>query len=324
MLKAQGISFQYQNTKRIAGFRSISLKVDAGDFIALTGASGAGKSSLLKSLAGQLKPTKGDVAFNGKTIYPELKRLLPEVDGISLVHQDFNLKERYTIVENLDYGIRHLLPGKRKSLIRFYCEICGLSKHLQQKVIDLSGGQRQRAAIAAALVRQPTILLLDEPFNQVDRITQLRMINHIKQLTQQGKLGVVFATHDVDDVFRHEMKVLHLDSGKVAQRGSIKALFDSPKNEQIAGYFGNYFLLTESEVSELGGGNHLHNLGEAYMIRPIHLVAREKGVKVEVEHVIEMGSHGLVTFRLFNKLMEMPVSLQVVQSNPKALRIGLA
>ena len=197
----------------------ISLKIEAGEFTALLGASGSGKSSLLNLLAGLDSPTAGSVIVGNQSLSGLSREELAKYRRytVGMVFQSFNLIPSMTVVENVELPLRfaEVERTKRGALAMSALEKVGLSGRLKHRPIELSGGEQQRVALARALINQPRILLADEPTGNLDSRTGTEVMELIRQLNESLKMIVVLVTHERDLAEKYADRLIFLADGKV-------------------------------------------------------------------------------------------------------------
>jgi putative ABC transport system ATP-binding protein len=197
----------------------ISIDVPEGEFVALLGASGSGKSSLLNLIAGLDSPSSGRVAVDGKDLgrlsREELAQYRRHVVG--MVFQSFNLVPRMSVLENVELPLRfaEVERGKRAELATRSLERVGLAGRLRHRPIELSGGEQQRVALARALVNGPKILLADEPTGNLDSKTGTEVMDLIRNLNQSMRMTVVLVTHEQALAEKYASRSISLGDGKV-------------------------------------------------------------------------------------------------------------
>jgi putative ABC transport system ATP-binding protein len=197
----------------------ISIDVPEGEFVALLGASGSGKSSLLNLIAGLDSPSSGRVAVDGKDLgrlsREELAQYRRHVVG--MVFQSFNLVPRMSVLENVELPLRfaEVERGKRAELATRSLERVGLAGRLRHRPIELSGGEQQRVALARALVNEPKILLADEPTGNLDSKTGTEVMDLIRNLNQSMRMTVVLVTHEQALAEKYASRSISLGDGKL-------------------------------------------------------------------------------------------------------------
>ncbi|MBV9181644.1 MAG: ABC transporter ATP-binding protein [Acidobacteria bacterium] len=198
---------------------NIGLDIPAGEFVALLGASGSGKSSLLNLIAGLDRPTAGEVVIQGRDLTKlsrdELAAYRRSVVG--MVFQSFNLIPTMTVIENVELPLRfrQVERAKRAPMAASSLRRVGLSERLHHRPVELSGGEQQRVALARALVNEPTILLADEPTGNLDSRTGSEVMELIRSLNASRKVTVVLVTHEQAIAEQYAERLISLADGKV-------------------------------------------------------------------------------------------------------------
>ena len=197
----------------------VSLEVPAGDFVALLGPSGSGKSSLLNLIAGLDSPTSGAVTSGGKDLAKLSREQLAQYRRytVGMVFQAFNLIPRMNVLENVELPLRfaEVERSRRTDMATRALEKVGLGARLRHRPIELSGGEQQRVALARALVNQPSILLADEPTGNLDSRTGTEIMNLIEELNSSSGTTVVLVTHEQPLAEKYAKRLVSLADGKV-------------------------------------------------------------------------------------------------------------
>jgi putative ABC transport system ATP-binding protein len=197
----------------------VSLQVAAGEFVALLGSSGSGKSSLLNLIAGLDRPTSGTVNVEGKNLAGLSREELAKyrLRTVGMVFQSFNLVARMTLAENVELPLRfaEVDRGERDSLTRQALERVGLGERATHRPSELSGGEQQRAALARALINQPKILLADEPTGNLDSHTGTEIMNFIREFNEGLGMTVVMVTHERALAERYARRLIFLADGRL-------------------------------------------------------------------------------------------------------------
>ena len=230
VLTLQGLAHRY-NEDWI--YRDLNLEVAQGEWIALLGASGCGKTTLLRSIAGLIAPSDGKIILAGEdiTTAPPSKR------GIGLVFQDYALFPNHTVAQNIAFGRKSTAPSVKELL-----SIIGLSNFEHRRPSQLSGGQQQRVALARALAAQPKLLLLDEPFANIDAFKKESLMQELKSILKG--VSVIFVTHDRSDAMAMADRLAVFDGGSLAQIQSPEDLYQFPRSRSIAELTGSCNFLT--------------------------------------------------------------------------------
>ncbi|HXA01385.1 MAG TPA: ATP-binding cassette domain-containing protein [Cytophagaceae bacterium] len=209
----------------------IALQIEQGKFISLYGKSGAGKTTLLKMLAGLIQPDKGSIKADQEIWFSKERRIdaAPQKRKIGFVFQDYALFPNMTIQENLEF----VLPDKKiRKRISEILNIMGLTELSSRYPSTLSGGQQQRVALARALVREPELLLLDEPLSSLDYETRFRLQDEIIKIHRYFSLTTILISHDPSEIYRLSDTVIELDFGKIVKKGLPSEVF---QNREISG-----------------------------------------------------------------------------------------
>jgi putative ABC transport system ATP-binding protein len=197
----------------------VSLEVPAGDFVALLGPSGSGKSSLLNLIAGLDSPTSGAVTSGGKDLSKLSREQLAQYRRytVGMVFQAFNLMPRMNVLENVELPLRfaEVERAERRDKAKQALERVGLGARLLHRPIELSGGEQQRVALARALVNKPSILLADEPTGNLDSRTGTEIMNLIQELNSASGMTVVLVTHEQPLAEKYAKRLVSLADGKV-------------------------------------------------------------------------------------------------------------
>ncbi|MDP5275797.1 ABC transporter ATP-binding protein [Chengkuizengella axinellae] len=272
--------------------RSADLKIHEGEFFGIIGPSGCGKTTLLKCIAGLISPDKGEI-FLGKE---NVTHVLPEKRQFSMVFQQPLLFPHMKVIDNVAFGLK--MQGINKKMrwnkAKDMLQSVGLSGYEYRHPSELSGGQQQRVSLARALLMNPKVLFLDEPFSALDPDLREEMRELVKLLHQKLKVTVLLVTHDREEAFQLADRLAIMDEGKVLQIDSPKLCYEKPVNVQVAKFLGSKNVI-EGEVSDgIFRGKHLEIAYTNYafsenkgwiIIRPellkrIHseIISREEGI----------------------------------------------
>ncbi len=209
---------------------------EAGELLALVGPSGSGKTSLLRAIAGLMKPRAGRIAC-GESAWLDTATgvdLRPQHRRVGLVFQDYALFPHLTARDNIRIALRHLDPARRNEQAEHWLARVHLEGLGERYPAQLSGGQRQRVALARALAREPQALLLDEPFSAVDQVTRRRLQRELARLREQIRIPIVLVTHDLDEAMALADRLCVLHGGKSLQVGDAETLFRRPASAEVA------------------------------------------------------------------------------------------
>lgn len=213
----------------------IQLQLQQGERLAIAGETGSGKSTLLKIIAGLLQPDAGKVFFEGARVLGPDEKLLPGHDKIGYLSQHFELLNNYRVEEVLE--MKTVLPEEEALRI---IHLCGIGNLLDRKTTELSGGERQRVALARTLVAKPSLLLLDEPFSNLDAVHKRSMKETLHRLEQELSLTQIMVSHDGSDLLSWASRILIIQKGAIIQEGNPKDVYQNPDTEYCAALLGAY------------------------------------------------------------------------------------
>jgi len=303
---------------KVVALKNINVEIKPGEFFVILGPSGSGKTTLLRIIAGLEVPTKGRVSIGDKVVVDADKGIFvePRDRNIGMVFQNWALYPHMTAYDNIAFPLKlKKLPKEEiDKRVKEVAEALGIADLLNRKPGHMSGGQQQRVAVARALVKQPDVLLLDEPFSNLDARIRVTAREFVKEI--QKKLGIttILVTHDQADAFAVGDRVMVLRNGEVQQMGIPEELYDQPVNVFIANFIGdppmNIFKLptTHELLKKIGVDDEIINKHkEVYIgIRPDEAIALEpkeeghlKGTVIIIEYV---GSRKYAKIDLGNRL----------------------
>ncbi len=219
----------------------INFDVGEGEIIVLLGASGSGKTTILRIIAGLEMPDSGEIILHGK----DVSRLPARERGTGVIFQSYALFPKMNVEQNIGYGLR--LRKKPKAdiakKIDELIELIGLQEHRKKSPSQLSGGQQQRVAIARALAYQPEVLLFDEPFGALDAQIRTRLRREIRALLKKINVPSIFITHDQEEALELGDRIAVLNQGKLEQIGTPFEVYNKPETEYVATFVGAANLL---------------------------------------------------------------------------------
>lgn len=237
MLKVKNISFSYNKTPVIS---DVSFEIKAGENVALIGESGSGKSTLIKLIYGQYDLSNGKIYWKEQQILGPKFNLVVGYEFMKYVAQEFDLMPFTTVNENIGKYLSNFYPDEKQQRTQELIEVVELEAFADIKVKFLSGGQKQRVALAQALAKQPEILLLDEPFSNIDNFKKQSLRRKVFKFLKRQNISCLVATHDKDDVLGFADRVLVLDSHEIIADKNVEELYNNPKNKLMAAFFGEY------------------------------------------------------------------------------------
>lgn len=251
IISVRQLTKQYQ-TEQLSGISNITFDIKRGDIVAVIGESGSGKSTLLKAIFGLLKVDEGEVLFNGKRVLGPHEQLIPGHKEMKIVTQDFSLNIYAKVYDNIASVLSNTdVRSKEEKTIKMMQHLH--IEHLRnKKITELSGGEQQRVAIAKALVTDTKLLLLDEPFSQVDALLKNQLRADIKRIAAETGVTVIIVSHDpADGLFLADVLLLIKD-GKLIQKGKPSFVYNHPEHIYTAQLLGNAVVLNAADAQKLG------------------------------------------------------------------------
>lgn len=232
-IEIENLQAAYSDQRVLHG---IDLTIAAGEFVALLGASGCGKTTLLRCLSGLITPVGGRILVNGI----DVTALPPEKRDMAMVFQSYALWPHMTVRQNIGYGLklRHRPKAEITAKVDQLIEMLRLDGFAMRKTTQLSGGQKQRVALGRALAIDPPILLLDEPLSNLDSRIRLAMRHEIRMLQKRLGITAIHVTHDREEAMVMADRIVILDQGKVAQVGTPVQVYERPESTFVAAFMG--------------------------------------------------------------------------------------
>lgn len=235
MLKVNDISFSYTNEKPT--LKNISFSLQKGQHLSIMGESGCGKSTLLQIIYGLLDITEGTLFWNDHQILGPAHHLVPGMDFFKYVPQNFDLMPFTSVAENISKFLSRFYPEEAKARTQELMEVIEMEMYADVKVKNLSGGQQQRVAIARALAKEPELLLLDEPFSQIDNFKKNSLRRKLFAYLKENNIACIVATHDGNDALSFSDQLIVIKDHKILANNTPKQLYENPTNKYIASLF---------------------------------------------------------------------------------------
>ncbi len=278
MLSIKKAVFSY--TKKTI-IHHVSFDVQLGCNLAVIGESGCGKSTLLQLIYGLYDLDEGHIFWNDVEVFGPKFNLIPGVDSMKYLAQDFDLMPFITVAENVGKYLSNLYPDKKKDRVLELLELVEMTEFASVKAKYLSGGQMQRVAIARVLALEPELLLLDEPFSHIDNFRKNSLRRKLFAYLKEKKITCIVATHDSTDVLSFADEVVVLKDGAIIEKGTPKYIFEHPKNKYVASLFGDV--------------NEIEMDGKSHLIYPHQFkVVEHSSIQVTIVKSYFRGSHYLI------------------------------
>ncbi len=235
LLQVSGISKKGKDSFVV---KEISFSQQPLQKIAIAGETGSGKTTLLKMIAGLVQPDAGEIIFDNTNVIGPADKLLPGHPGIAYLSQHFELRNNYWVHELLSYA--NELPADQAAALYRVCQI----EHLVDRRTDqLSGGEKQRIALARLLITSPKLLILDEPFSNLDAIHKRTIKSVIQDISEQLSITCIMVSHDPADILSWADHIIVMKDGAIIQEGAPESIYKQPVNEYCAGLFGNFTVI---------------------------------------------------------------------------------
>jgi len=237
MIRLENVGKSYDGGKTYA-IRNINLTIDKGDFVALLGPSGCGKSTTLMMLCGLYRPTEGSIYFDGKYV----NNVLPKDRDIGMVFQSYALYPNMSVYKNIAFPLMQMKSLSKEEIderVHHIAKVVKIENLLKRMPGQISGGQQQRVAMCRALVKNPKILLLDEPMSNLDARLKLEIRDEIKKVQEEFGLTAIIVTHDQEEAMAISSHIAVIDQGALQQYAKPDNLYNSPNNLFVASFIGN-------------------------------------------------------------------------------------
>ncbi len=272
------------------GVDNINFEVHKGEFLTMLGPSGCGKSTILRTLGGFLSIDEGDILIDGESV----RNLPPEKRPTSMVFQSYNLWPHMTVEQNLAFGlkIKKLPKDEIQRKIKEGLALVNMSGTEKKYPTQLSGGQQQRIAIARALILEPSVLLLDEPFSALDAKIRMQMREELKKIQEELQITVVFVTHDQEEAMMMSHRIVVMNKGVIEQIGTPIEIYDHPETKFVAGFIGEM--------------NFIDHENQVYAVRPENVILSKDGDGVEgtIRTIMVLGHYAEVSIDYNDKIIK--------------------
>jgi len=315
MLQVKNITFSYDKYKVI---KNIDFTVNKGQNIAIIGESGCGKSTPLKLIYGLYDLDEGLLFWKNNEVLGPKFHLVPGMPFMKYLAQDFDLMPFITVAENVGKYLSNIHPEKKQNRINELLEIVEMTEYSNVKAKFLSGGQQQRVALAKVLALEPEVLLLDEPFSQIDNFRKNSLQRNLFSYLKSKDITCLIATHDSSDLLSFADETIVLNNGKMVVKEKSTQLYNHPTNKYVASLFGDVNEIKSSQLFEIESPE------EIILVFPhqLKMVASGK-LKVIVKHSFFKGSHFLIqaeaneTSIFFEHNCELKINSEVFLSHLK-------
>lgn len=307
MLKVNNISFNYPKKKTV--LTNFSFSLNPGEHLCVMGESGSGKSTLLKAIYGLLDLNEGEIYWKENQVLGPAYNLVPGMSFFKYVAQDFDLMPYISVSENIGKFLSRFYPKEKEKRTEELLEVIELTNFKNTLVKNLSGGQQQRVAIARALAKEPELILLDEPFSQIDNFKKNTLRRRLFAYLKKQNIACIVATHDTNDALSFADKLIIIKDHKILANDSPKKLYSKPTNVYIASLFddineiiieGKTRLLYPNQIKLVENSNHNAEITNCYYKGYYWLIeANYNNQVIFFSHPTKIASGNLVNIDFF-------------------------
>ncbi len=281
LLTVRNLYFGYSSVNPL--FRNLNLSVEKGRIIALAGESGCGKSTLLNIIYGLIDWQSGEIFLEDEKLYGPKGNIVPGEKGLKLVSQHYDLMPYLTVAENVGKFISNINLAEKRKKVHELLEVVGLENYANVLPKNLSGGQQQRVAIARALSVMPKLLLLDEPFSNLDYSRKMELRERLFNYVKENHLSVIISTHEIQEILPWIDQIVVLQEGRLIQNDSAEETFKNPYNSYVAKLLGEVNTITDEQKYQLQiSRNHFF---------PHQIILDENGKEATVSDSRFAGNH---------------------------------
>jgi iron(III) transport system ATP-binding protein len=303
VLELRGVTKEFGPETAVAG---VDLSVREGELLTLLGPSGCGKTTTLRLIAGLTSPTGGTVHVGGEAVASGTGAVPPEERDVGLVFQEFALFPHLTVSENVAFGLTDRDEEAADRRVAELLDLVGLSAYGDRPPADLSGGQRQRVALARSLAPEPDVLLLDEPFSNLDVRLRVEMREEVRRILKEAGVTAVSVTHDQEEALSISDRVAVMNDGRLEQVGRPEEVFEHPESRFVASFLGQAGFVTgryEGGTVETAIGTFptamLDGLTEDYAGAKLDVLVRPDDLRATPTDADDDGGNGTIVHRQY-------------------------
>jgi iron(III) transport system ATP-binding protein len=291
LLESSGLSFKYPGEEKEA-VANISFELASKEIITIVGSSGSGKSTLLNLIAGNLSPSEGRILINGEIMQDPAHFLVKGFDDVEIVKQDFQLSPRHTVSQIIKHPLRRYNQDFQDERVTELIQLCNLTGLEDKITMDLSGGQKQRVAIARSLADNPDLILMDEPFNQLDYTIKMTLKSELRSILASCNTGALIVTHDPLDALSISDRIIVLKQGKAVAIAEPAEHYLAPLNKYTAELFGQYNIIGQADLKALWSIDVDHDYCGC---RPEQVMINDEGPLFHISDISYLGRNYMVS-----------------------------
>ncbi|MFD1737799.1 ABC transporter ATP-binding protein [Bacillus salitolerans] len=218
-IQLKDINFQYKNSNDVT-IKNLTLSIQKGELVTILGKSGSGKSTILRIIAGLEIPFSGSLVIDDKTLVSESHFIQPEKRGVGLVFQDYALFPHLNVADNVKFGLKKMSRNQKLHRLKEVLQLVGLNGFEKRYPYELSGGQQQRVALARALAPNPSLIMFDEPFSNLDADLQKQIREDLRGIIKEANVTSIFVTHDRSDAAALADRIIEMEDGRITKIGT--------------------------------------------------------------------------------------------------------
>ena len=298
-LRAAGLRASFDDVDAVS---DLTIEVYEGELLAILGPSGCGKTTSLRLIAGFEAPTAGTLEVAGRFVAGNRQFIPPEQRGVGMVFQDYALFPHMSVLENVEYGLRGFRD--KRPLAMAALETTGLTALADRRVHELSGGEQQRVALARAMAPRPKLLLLDEPFSNLDLSLRAQVREELRDIVRETGITTILVTHDQEEALSIADRVAFMARGRIVQVGTPEEIYLEPATVDVAEFIGDANLLygdvSDGMINTPFGSFPIETQARraVAIVRPEDLLLSEAGVAATIVHREYYGHDQVLQVRL--------------------------
>ncbi|WP_144698446.1 ABC transporter ATP-binding protein [Fictibacillus phosphorivorans] len=234
-VQIKNLTFHYKNSQKPL-FENLSLNFKQGEVSVILGESGSGKSTLLRLIAGLEVPSRGSILIDQAVMNDNFRFVQPEKRGVGLVFQDYALFPHMTVEKNIKFGLTKMNRKQKQARMEELLAIVGMEDYASRYPYELSGGQQQRVALARAMAPNPSLIMFDEPFSNLDSKLQLQIRDELQEILKRTGITSIFVTHDEEDARSIGDRIILMNNGKIQDEGLPEMVLQKNKEKLSLAY----------------------------------------------------------------------------------------